>query len=144
MSKKATGFFRGSGGGVQEMDLPLKVLYGDQLARGELVRVEAEPEERGDGTVHFVETGPWTGGLTEVEGGATIAPDARDTEIARLREQLATLQGGPAANEAVGVRRPAGNASKAAWVEYAVSQGMAPEEADAYTRDDLAAFYADK
>lgn len=54
----ATGFFRGSGGAVMEMDLPLPEVYADQVTRGYLKRVNA------DGT-------PWTG---EAESAAEGAP----------------------------------------------------------------------
>jgi hypothetical protein len=37
--------------------------------------------------------------------------------------------------------QPKGNASKAEWVDYAVARGADHDEADAMTRDDLAATY---
>lgn len=39
---KETGFFRGAGGGVFEMDLPLPDPYQDQIAKRTLVRVNAD------------------------------------------------------------------------------------------------------
>jgi hypothetical protein len=38
---------------------------------------------------------------------------------------------------------PPGNASKAAWVDYAVSQGADRDEAEGYTRDELVARYGE-
>jgi hypothetical protein len=76
------GYFRGAGGTVWPMDLPLKELYGQQLAKGELVRVNE------DGS-------PWTGGTTPVAGGREVAADERDLEIARLRAQLEELSAAP-------------------------------------------------
>ena len=37
-----TGFFRGTGGVVHEMALPLAEVYADQVARGDLVRVSED------------------------------------------------------------------------------------------------------
>lgn len=79
----AVGYFRGAGGTVWPMDLPLRELYGNQLTKGELVRVNE------DGS-------PWTGGTTPVTGGRDVAADDRDLEIARLRAQLEELQTEPA------------------------------------------------
>lgn len=76
------GYFRGAGGTIWSMDLPLKELYGGQLAKGELVRVNADGSS-------------WTGGTTPVVGGREVAADDRDLEIARLRAQLEELQAGP-------------------------------------------------
>lgn len=39
------------------------------------------------------------------------------------------------------VERPSDRASKATWVEYAVTQGMTPEDADKLSRDQLAEKY---
>lgn len=39
--------------------------------------------------------------------------------------------------------RPAKSASKAVWVEYAVSQGVSEGDAEKATRDELAALFAD-
>lgn len=76
------GYFRGAGGTIWPMGLPLPELYGGQLAKGELVRVNE------DGS-------PWTGGTTPVTGGREVAADGRDLEIARLRAQLEELQAEP-------------------------------------------------
>jgi hypothetical protein len=91
MSAPKSGYFRGAGGTVWEMDLPLKELYGHQLSKGELVRVNS------DGS-------PWTGGTTPVQGGEEVAVDPRDLEIARLRAELEAAQApkhGPVNPEAV-------------------------------------------
>lgn len=42
MAAKETGFFRGAGGGVFEMDLPLAEPYEYQVTRGQLVRVNPD------------------------------------------------------------------------------------------------------
>lgn len=42
-----------------------------------------------------------------------------------------------------GTKRPAPSATKAAWVTYAVAQGVTAEEADASTRDQLAERFAE-
>lgn len=39
---KPTGFFRGAGGSIFEMDLPLSEVMADQQTRGQLVRVNAD------------------------------------------------------------------------------------------------------
>lgn len=55
----ATGFFRGTGGAVIEMDLPLPEVYADQVIRGHLKRVSA------DGS-------PWTGEADSPAEGGTM------------------------------------------------------------------------
>jgi hypothetical protein len=40
--------------------------------------------------------------------------------------------------------KPAAHATKAAWVEYAVDQGMSPADAEGMTRDALAHQYRDE
>jgi hypothetical protein len=81
-AEPAVGYFRGAGGTIWPMNLPLGELYGAQLAKGELVRVNE------DGTA-------WTGGTTPVTGGREVAADERDLEIARLRAELEALQAEP-------------------------------------------------
>lgn len=44
MSAPETGFFRGAGGGVFELPLPLSENFEHQAARGQLVRVTADGE----------------------------------------------------------------------------------------------------
>ena len=46
-----------------------------------------------------------------------------------------------ASGEQVSAQRPARSASKAEWVEYAVSQGATREDAEKATRDELATLY---
>lgn len=118
---KETGFFRGAGGAVFEMDLPLGEPYMYHLGKGDLVRVAR------DGS-------PWTGGPTPGVGGVEGASDPRDVEIARLRAELAAIQdGGPPLLP----DRPANNASKPVWVAFAVSRGMDPKDAEESSRDEL-------
>jgi hypothetical protein len=129
---KETGFFRGSGGAIWEMDLPLPELYGEQLAKRELVRVEA------DGS-------PYSGPPTPIVGGRTAEVDPKDAELQRLRERIAELEAmaeagaDPATGDA---KRPALNASKADWVAYVVAvHGLDQADAEAMKRDDLVALY---
>jgi hypothetical protein len=99
MAAKETGFFRGAGGGVFEMDLPLAEPYQYQAARGQLVRVNPD--------------------------GSSYQAEAVDSDS------------GPA-------RRPAVNATKNEWVGYAVSQGMAVDDADAMTKAELVERFGEK
>ena len=65
---------------------------------------------------------------------ATTDPDAEhDAFLAREQEtaQAATTQ-------------PAGNASKADWREYAITRGLAADEADSLTRDELRARFTEQ
>lgn len=90
------------------------------------------------------------------EGGAEITydlplPDPIAERLAagrvRLIEGEVDPDPAPAATEAVvddddaeddDVEAPAGNASKAAWLEYAEAQGADPDDLDDMSRDDLA------
>lgn len=141
---KETGFFRGAGGVIWRMDLPLPALMGEQLAKQELVRVEAEwVEGEGGEPGHYQETGPYAGPSTPVVGGLELPVDPKDVEIQRLRAKLAELEaGGEPAPEGEGggkadVKRPAVSAAKPEWVAYAVSRGMPAEEAESATKAEL-------
>lgn len=79
MADKETGYFRGSGGVVWQMDLPLRPLMGEQLAKQELVRVNEDGSS-------------YAGPPTPIAGGMVLPVDARDEELARLRERLAELE----------------------------------------------------
>jgi hypothetical protein len=135
---KQTGHFRGAGGTVWQMDLPLPELYGQQLAKGDLVRVTADGQ-------------PWTGGPTPVLGNPDIPVDPRDAEIARLRAENEALRAAESDQPPAGgspltggqVRKPPASGSKADWVAYAVAQGMTVADAETATRDELAKRYAD-
>lgn len=154
MAKKDTAYFRGGGGTIWAIDLPLPELYGIQLSKGELVRVQAEQVEADDGTLHWEETGPWTGGPTPVRGGGTIAVDPRDAEIARLQAELDAARSGArpkteaeiAASFEVdpSIKPPTVSAPKADWVAYAVSQGMTVAEAEGATKNDLVELFGEK
>lgn len=71
----------------------------------------------------------------------------RDRELAALAEDPASnwrLEADPNAVEVPEPpKRPAKSASKADWVAYAVGQGVSEADANAATRDELAAAYAD-
>jgi hypothetical protein len=131
-SQPQSGHFRGAGGTVWEMDLPLRELYGQQLAKGELVRVNA------DGS-------PWTGGTTPVQGGEEVAVDPRDLEIARLRAALEEMQA-PVVPVDDQPKRPADNALKPEWVAYAlkVDSKLTEADAEAMTKADLIELYGSK
>lgn len=71
MPAQGTGFFRGSGGVVHEMTLPLAEVYADQVTRGQLTRVNP------DGS-------PFTG---EADGAAEgAAPSERPAQSAQKSE----------------------------------------------------------
>lgn len=137
MAAKETGFFKGAGGVVWEMDLPLSALMGEQLAKQELVRVEPAGEDE-DGQVVYA---PYTGGPTPIAGGAVLEMDAKDVEIAKLRARLAELEGGdeavPVDVETGDIKPPAKNAPKSEWVAFAVAQGMSVDEAEGHTKEQL-------
>lgn len=145
---KETAYFRGAGGSIWPMLLPLPEVYGAQLAKGELVRVEAEfvPGDGPDVPGHYVETGPWLGGPTAVHGAAPVEPDARDAEIARLQAELTALRAGEAGAPAGGeqIKRPAAGAAKPEWVAYAVAMGMPTTEAEAATKVELVELFGEK
>ncbi len=71
-----------------------------------------DPDEVDNGTVNV--------------GAATAVDPAAEAERAEARSKL-PADGSP----------PHGNASKAVWVEFAVSKGMSREEAEKADRDDL-------
>lgn len=137
---KETGFFRGTGGAIWEMDLPLSPLMGEQLAKQDLVRVNE------DGSTY-------TGPPTPVAGGMVLAVDPKDVEIERLKARLAELEAERAAEaeaaaefeqrrvpddlSTLDIRRPAQSAPKKDWVGYAVAQGMGVAEADGMTKEQL-------
>jgi len=111
-----TGFFRGAGGGIFEMSLPLPEIYEEQVTRGQLTRVNADgsPYEAAAET-EVVEV--------PAEGGPAGDPPADERPAMDLVEGT--------------IRRPGVNASKNEWVGYAVSQGMSVDDADAMTKADL-------
>lgn len=79
------------------------------------------------------------GFLVEVDGPSPDAPThvaLTDAELAAEYERRFGSGGQSQLPTA-----PAKTANKAAWVEYAVSQGANREEAEAATKDDLAATY---
>lgn len=68
------------------------------------------------------------------DGALDRKVDAADPDAeANTRGQGAALAAAPA----TGGDRPKGNASQEAWADYAVSQGMTRDEADALSRDEL-------
>ncbi|MGC5034111.1 hypothetical protein ACPXCS_06220 [Streptomyces sp. DT190] len=100
---------RGEGGQIIKMDLPLPEPIQDRLTRGLLRRVNA------DGS-------PYTGNVPEP------TPEVHVTGSAAASSALTEGR----------TPRPAANARKAEWVGWAVGvHGMAPEDADAMTKQDL-------
>lgn len=72
--------------------------------------------------------------------GRVVERDVADPALDRATGRWERLDGGQdAAAEpaAAAAERPAGNASTAAWREYAVAQGMPAEEAEQLGRDEL-------
>jgi len=96
MAEKEHGYFRGTGGVVWRMDLPLNLLMSEQLAKQELVRVEAVwVPGNGEGEPgHYEATGMYSGPPTPVTG-PPLPVDPRDDEIARLRARIAELETEP-------------------------------------------------
>lgn len=95
MADRETGWFRGSGGSVWEMDLPLTEAMAEQLLKGYLTRVNE------DGTQY-----------AEPLAEGQVEPDVEQP--------------------------PPANASKAAWIGYAVRvHGVRPDDAEAMTKPDL-------
>jgi hypothetical protein len=112
MAERETAWFRGDGGGVWPMDLPLPEHMAEQLTKGYLTRVN---EDGSPWTEPVPESGP---GQPPPQGGGGAAP-----------------AGGPMAPA---VPRPATSASKAEWVGYAVrAHGLKPDDAEAMTKQDL-------
>ncbi|MFE0132396.1 hypothetical protein ACFWY6_12610 [Streptomyces sp. NPDC059037] len=91
--------------------------------------------------------------IYERGSGGHIAERVRPVPGSEEADSLAALAEDPASGwlcvepdtepEPVVLERPAKSASKADWKAYAISQGMDEEAADAATRDELAARYAD-
>ncbi|MFE7273037.1 hypothetical protein [Streptomyces sp. NPDC057623] len=87
--------------------------------------------------------------------GAHIAERVQPVPGSEEAERYAALADDPASGwrcvepdpepepEPTVLERPAKSASKADWKAYAVQEGMDEAEADAATRDELAAKYAD-
>jgi hypothetical protein len=89
--------------------------------RGDEIEVSEEEAERGEGL-----------GLLE--------DPSRRAEADEAAEDEAAVEDDAAARDAVAVsdeERPARQASKGAWVDYAVSRGMDRDEAESMTRDQL-------
>lgn len=106
------------GGGTQVMDLPLPDPIAQQVAAGDLrvepiVPPESEPETKDETT----ET-------SETSGESTSGPEGPDSGTSAGGTQVHT--------------RPGARASKAEWVEHAVSLGMDPAEAEQHTVAQLA------
>lgn len=74
----------------------------------------------------------------DVHPGTPIAQRIAKGEITRVNED-GSMFVEPAApvDEDTELVEPAGNASKADWVDYAVAKGADPAEAEGCTRDDL-------
>jgi hypothetical protein len=68
--------------------------------------------------------------------GYTVTPTSKKTTATKAAASTPAAE--PGGGEPT---QPKGNASKAEWVAYAVAQGADHDEADAMTRDDLAAKY---
>lgn len=93
--------------------------------------------------------------IYERGSGGHIAERVRPVPGSEEAEAYAALADDPASGwrcaepdiepepEPIVVERPAKSASKADWVAYAVSQGAEQAEAEAKTRDELAALFAD-
>lgn len=90
--------------------------------------------------------------LTSTHGSPVVIgpPDGKDDDDAGGKHAVtepgaaaALLSGAPGAHGAgtPGVARPHANATKAAWVDYAVTQDMDRDDAEAMTRDQLARKY---
>lgn len=72
-----------------------------------------------------------------------IAVPAAATPIDRSPEAEAARHLTPPSESPVAVEMPKRNGAKAAWVEYAVAQGLSREEAEDMSRADLAAKYSE-
>ena len=96
-------------------------------------RQEARESELAERTLAGDESVPEV--VAELADGALDRKvDAADPDAEqRTAGQAAALADAPAA----GGEKPKGNASQAAWADYAVSQGMSREEADGLSRDEL-------
>lgn len=115
----ATAFFRGEGGHVWEMDLPLREQHARDLKEGRLVQVNRDGSD-------YTEPSREDEPLSEDQNG----PAREDGET-------------QTADESAVVPRPNRAASKAAWVAYAVSLGTPQDEADGMTRTALMDKYGD-
>lgn len=110
MAQPETAFFRGEGGAVFAMDLPLPEHMQEKLTKGYLTRVNAD-------------------------GSAWVEPPSPEPAASPADAAPAPAEPGPAVPVPV-APRPA--ASKAEWVGYAVrAHGMKPDDAEAMTKQDL-------
>lgn len=98
----------------------------------------------------YVVTGPMViakcadGRLIYVYRDGELPADVPAEEADRLVATglVENVGGREPAGDADEPKRPASTATKAVWVEYAVTQGMDAAEADKLTRDQLAARFA--
>jgi hypothetical protein len=121
-------YVRGEGGGIHPMDLPLPEPIADRLAKGTLVRVNAdgspytaparaakpaqEPPPAPDGGTPTSDTGDNGADGDDVPGPPTKAPAKAD--------------------------------AKAAWVAWAIACGANPDDAEAMTKTDLIDTYSNQ
>jgi hypothetical protein len=109
--------------------------------RGQVVELSAEEAQRGDALELLVDP-------DAVRSAAEDATDAAD-EAARAAEEARTAEEREAESRSlldaaggeVPTERPPRAAAKAAWVDYAVTQGADRAEADGMSKDDLIAAY---
>lgn len=112
--------------------------------RGDIVNLNAEDAKRLAAAGAVVKPGELEKAQAEkAKAEAEQAAAAYQATLAGLPEDVrkeATPEV-PAPDESKS-EAPAKSASKAEWVEYAVAQGMSEEDANAATKDDLAAKYS--
>ena len=77
-------------------------------------------------------------------GHAEADDEAHAAALGYFRRRGYTVEAFDAPAAAQEAEAPKRSASKAAWVEYAVAQGMEEAEVDQFTRDQLVELLADK
>lgn len=128
---------RGENGWVFEQDVPAdgtpaRARFEEQVAKGLLVVLgEFIPELDDDGVRKTTSVRREDG---ELQHGVNVG---------EFIPRSWPFESDAPAEPAGDVERPAKSANKAAWVAFAVSQGVEQDVAEAYSKDDLIALYAE-
>lgn len=110
-------FIRGENGMVNPFDVPVPHHIATRLAKGDLVRVNEDGSPWApDGTPSVPPAGDGAPAAAGLSGDAGSSTGGEDSDLPPL---------------------PAQSASRAVWQEYAVGQGMDPDEAAGMTKAQL-------